>query len=116
MREVKYKAFDKLSKIFFNNDEITIRAGKVTFLKDDDWFPVQDKDIVLVQHTGLKDKNGVEIYEGDIVSFFYKGSSYTNMPIYFENQGFKTDNGIVMFLMDDIKVIGNIYENKDLLK
>ena len=76
-------------------------------------------ELELVQYTGLKDKNGVEIYEGDILSYF--GFEY---EVTFEESafGWSEDGQFYAFAemaIDEIektKIIGNIYENPELVK
>ena len=71
----------------------------------------------LMQYTGLKDKNGVEIYEGDIVRHATDEGVY---KVIFEDGGFYVKN---LFEYDfqpineyPLEVIGNIYENPELLE
>lgn len=85
-------------------------------------------DVVLMQSTGLKDKNGIEIYEGDVIHYKHSfrnpmtGSGMLtldrNFKIIFEDGEFKA-NGFDMRLkkmISNSEVIGNIYTNPDLLK
>ena len=74
----------------------------------------KETDHILMQYTGLKDKNGTEIFEGDIVEEKVPGKVYrktevkwnrSDLGFYFYNSG-----------TDFIEVIGNIYENPDLIK
>lgn len=86
------------------------------------------KDVILMQSTGLKDENGKEIFEGDIVQFedCYTETDflYVNTGIVEWSQGSFTitnrDSVEMGDLLDgdvlDVKIIGNIYENRELLE
>ena len=113
----KYRAYIKWAKIILEVEIIDFKRKRV-YCKTEmnkpnpcDFYNFDD--IILLQYTGLKDKNGVDIYEGDIVSFDNNGFNDRGVVIYdspcFIVEGF--------FLIDSsIEVVGNTYENPDLLK
>ena len=110
-RTIKFRAWDKtLNKI---HSWSTIENHfTLEELLDTNFFEA-------MQYTGLKDKNGVEIYEGDILSYF--GFEY---EVTFEESafGWSEDGQFYAFAemaIDEIektKIIGNIYENPELVK
>ncbi len=65
-----------------------------------------------LQYTGLTDKNGVEIYEGDIIKLF-NGDLYT---VKFIEENNETEMSGYFFSSFGSEVIGNIFENNELLK
>ena len=113
-REIKFRAWDKKEKkmIFDGLEDETIFS-----------FPYRDlsNNLILMQFTGLLDKNGKEIYEGDIVNYdnksFHNG---LNGLVEWVGSGFYIAKHIPIFKIvekfKDFEVIGNIYENPELLK
>lgn len=103
MREIKFRAWD------FKNKEIiedAMTLNGTLFYKDNPNF-------VLLQFTGLKDKNGKEIFEGDIVKFKVIGGERKEVII-FEDGCFLA--GSFYLNRKDVEIIGNIYENPELLE
>ncbi|MCO4539992.1 hypothetical protein Si099_01818 [Streptococcus infantarius subsp. infantarius] len=79
----------------------------------------------LMQFTGLKDKNGKEIFDGDIIKFtLTNGFNYVvdeDGSVTYKLGAFYVVNGLAEYLISDIntneiEVIGNIYETPELLK
>lgn len=127
MREIKFRAWDKDNKFMSNVKVIDFKNGFVwtedIHLEDGYVF----EDVEIMQCTGLTDKNGMEIYEGDIIHLFgkgyYDGVDY-NGCIQFLDGGFCVTDGYKEWGLRrydlsrcdlELEVIGNIYENPELL-
>lgn len=125
MREIKYRAWVNELKLMCIVERLDIAAGRIClkhvefakiFLSERVGAPTND--VKLMQYTGLKDKNGQEIYEGDILlTKDLKGEKYQTCVTY--------ENGMFLSgeepLYDDVflfeaEVVGNIYENPELLE
>ena len=121
-REIKFRAWHKDLKKMFKIGQITLEKGIWNFEPNDRDFigmsiPSQPS-FVLMQYTGLHDKNGKEIYEGDIVKTF---NDEICIVEYNHNEfGLKVIDkskpyGWVDFVEYKIEVIGNKFDNPDLL-
>lgn len=80
-----------------------------------------------MQFTGLHDKNGKEIYEGDVLRVGVIEKTKQNREVVYENGAFFTlvpadkkmvssDHLVAYYSKEEIEIIGNIYENPELLK
>ncbi|MEZ7606701.1 YopX family protein [Streptococcus sp. 27098_8_113] len=113
----------------YQPDEVMVGNGDIWIVDEDsvagDW--IVNNDLELMQSTGFKDKNGKEIFEGDVVQFedCYTESDflYINKGIVEWSQGSFTvtnrDSVEMEDLLDgeilDVTIIGNIYENSALM-
>lgn len=76
------------------------------------------KNYILMQSTGLTDKNGKKIFEGDIIQGEYEGKQFI-FEVIWKKTGFCLRTGITTMSfanIENIEVIGNIYENEQLIK
>lgn len=122
----KYKVWDKSEKRMWNAETLFI---------EDEWVRANDgsiygehKDIVrdfeLMQFTGHKDKHGAEIFEGDVVKHDPVPNSFytnTNFEIVRARTGeWRIDSlrggSVLAFHNHQIEIIGNIYENSELIE
>lgn len=115
----EYQMID-VREITFFNDEIQMISGVEDFYAYDEFE--------LMQSTGWIDKNGKEIFEGDVVKYEVGRNTYTEEVAYdknFAGFGVKDAKANVVFTFGEIaedislislEVIGNIYENHELLE
>lgn len=121
MRKIKFRAWDKenekmmkVSSLHLENKEISVKENGTFHL-----FRMQD----LMQYTGVKDKNGKEIYENDLISC----NKHKNIVVFFEGGCFKvkylrnSTTTITCALNSFLekykcKISGNIYEHPKLLE
>ena len=124
MREIKFRAWVKEKKAIFEVILIDYVTKKVTYLLErvGHLLSIRDakfNDIEFMQYTGLKDKNNKEIYDGDIFHIGSKKILYVVEWIDCGLKGRQIKNISWIGLdywKDDIEVIGNIYENPELME
>ena len=113
---LRYRAWDKETKTMNGMAEIYRNRNQEIELHP------RDENIILMQSTGLKDKNGKEIFEGDIIKM---AKDVYSEPTYYEvvrhrGGAYRLESkqhGCELWLRHtDCEVVGNVYENRELLE
>ena len=132
MRELKFRAWIKNYNCYadvlgFEQDRLFVQFQSGERAQHRLYVPIED--CVLEQYTGLKDKNGQKIYEGDIVTFMVE--RFNNVTLGFESEDWHTavvewnqDDACYSFMVRDVpfsvryeaEVIGNIHKQPELLE
>lgn len=129
-REIKFRAWDRDNKEMFFVAKMTFRTDNDVFriwgdkhFKEDIFHIVNPADCELMQYTGLKDKNGKEIYEGDIVKKVTGVYEISITPLGTQIGKYLVSYGVTgqdefdeNYTLENFRIIGNIYENPELLK
>lgn len=126
-RIIKFRAYDKKEKKMYNEPRLSFGASLdgpfVSFLRNGQWIDCYflSETVAVMQFTGLKDKNGKEIYDFDLVKFQNKVYRLEidfvyGLQLYPVREGFNQSSWGGNALISELEVMGNIYENPDLIK
>lgn len=133
MREIKFRIWDKGNEVMmidWQDFKLIKTIDKDRFLRlgtqNEKWIVCVEKveDYKPMQYTGLKDMDGTEIYEGDIVEFITERKEVRifRSEVAWEEDCFLVKEGVDYYdtplsgMTKDMIVIGNIYENPELLE
>lgn len=126
MRVIKFRCFNTAAKMMYPNEHfaLTMDGAELQLMPAcshyDKPYISHSGDMIYMQYTGLRDTNGTEIYEGDIVSQ-YGIDAQVKPVVEYHEASFKTTWFTRRLILTEsqaltLEVIGNIHENLELLK
>ena len=119
MREIKFRVWDKENKKMMKVSSLSLENKEIAVRENGTYHFFRMQNLELMQYTEVKDKNGKEIYEGDIYHVGDKNIRY--LVVWFDS-GFEgkqlrsTSYAGLKSWAKDIEILGNIYENSELLE
>lgn len=113
MREIKFRVWDKHLNQMLHTTDLEWYDDSFGFRLDKH---IEDIEYNLMQYTGLIDKNGKEIYEGDVIQFYsLSADGIVQGAVIYHFGIFRIGNYMLVNHYNRCEVIGNIYENPELL-
>lgn len=124
-RDIKFRGWDSVNEVMLQVESINFREGYVSLNEGDNSLTDTLEMIELMQYTGLNDKDGKEIWEGDILErygYWFIRIEYDKGCLMVRDLDEVRYNNLILNVpicnfesINDWKVIGNIYENPELL-
>lgn len=116
MREIKFRVWEKKNKRWIHKNIALVDDGQPYWIFGYSAEVVLRDEFEIMQFTGLIDKNGSEIYEGDILSIKLNAETNLKVPVEFKRAGFYADEYPVFAVAHEAEVIGNVCEIPEILK